>query len=394
MFRWRRDRADLPALLGEPSPAPRVAGLEHEFTVVRPADEVRLDFARIVHLLGLGRRHLDPDDPNAYRLPSGAVVTSDKAEAEIALAPFDIRAGFSRHAVARATRERASLAKRLAPLALRGYYTHLSIEVPEGLEAATGQLYVSRFGPAMMLATNGPQASGLRIRPRHRRLELCGDYLEGDRLGSALELAAGSVAACVAALQPQSHLGADLPPAVRADVRRAIERPGWFIDRAAIGLAARGGIEGTLRLADGGAMPTVDHVALADALARRALAIPIEHGADVLGGDEAATTTFGDVLDIRSRPGVDLAPVMVTWPLTLFMAAGPRSRKPAFVAVPREWLRSFLSKLDGGELDAPLARFAGSRRGNGTARSWRDVRVPGLFDAVGPRLALLPREPM
>lgn len=59
-------------LLG-PRRAPRpVVGVQ-EFTV--RDGERRVDFRTVVHRLALGRRHLDPDDPNAYRLPSGSVVS-------------------------------------------------------------------------------------------------------------------------------------------------------------------------------------------------------------------------------------------------------------------------------------------------------------------------------
>ena len=369
-----------------------------------------VDFRTVVHGLALGRRHLDPDDPNAYRLPSGSVVTSDKREAEIALAPVEVGAGFAARAARRAGREGTALARQLpAGLRLRGYSTHISVEVPEDLTVEAAKLYVTRFGPAMVLAMDGPEAPGLRVRPRYRRLELCGDYVEGRRLRAALEYAAGSVAACVTALVegPVRSSGA-LPPPVAAKVRPAIERPGWFIDQACFGIAPGQPFGKTVRLADGKPVTAADHVSIAWAAARRGLATWIaafepagrdaerplasRRGASTDSGIQL--TPFGDVLKVRSRPGFDLAPVMVTWPLTVFMAADSAAKRSAFVAVPREWLVPFLRSLDRGDLDSPLRRYVAARRGRARAVSWHDVQQPGLFDNVPSRLGLLPPEPM
>jgi hypothetical protein len=151
----------------------------------------------------------------------------------------------------------------------------------------------------------------------------------------------------------------------------------------------------------------VEHLSIASAAARHRLTTWI--AASGLAGQDADSplasrsgewidsdiepTPFGDVLRVRNRPGLDLAPVMVTWPLTVFMAADSAERS-AFVAVPRDWLVPFLNKLDRGDLDSPLRRYVAARRGRARAVSWRDVHEPGLFDTVPSRLALLPPEPI
>ena len=386
---------DLARLLGEPPPVGPAIGLEHEYTVRRAVDGLQVDFARIVHHLGLGRPRLDPDDPNAYRLPSGAVVTADKREAEIALPPTTMAPGFAQRIGHAADIERQALEDRLPGTKLTGYSTHISVEVPEGLEVEVARLYVNRFGPAMLLAMDGPEAPGLRIRPRHGRLELCGDFVAGSRLEHALELAAGSVARCVAARTGSSDPATVLPAAIRHGWLPAIERRGWFIDRRLIGLGGVAGTAGTVELVAGERIAAAKQVAEATALALGALDSPRPAGATTerAGGPNA----FGDLLRTRHRRGFDLAPVMATWPLTVFVAApsGRAASAPAFVVIPRRWLRLFLQKLDRGELDGALRQSLRGKRGAiPAAETSQDASRPGLFSVLGPRLALLPGEPM
>ena len=394
----RIEAASFRRRLGPPARGRPLIGVEQEFGVWHA--ERQVDFRSVIHGLGLGRRHLDPDDPNAYRLPSGAVVTCDGAEAEIALAPAEIGPGFGRD-VARATaQEQARLQERLpAGYELRGYSTHISVEVPEALAVAVAKRYVTTFGPAMMLAMDGPDRPGLRVRPRHRRLELCGDFVAGRRLREALELGAGSVAATLAEIE-RGLEQRPLPPPVEAAIRPAIERPGWFIDRVALGLG-RNSEPDTLHLSDGGRTTVKRHVGLARASAKAALAEWLTSaasesaagGTDV-GGRPRGQRPFGDVLRTRRRPNLALAPVMVTWPLNVFIVAATGSRRPAFAVVPREWLGAFLDEFDRGDLDSILRGYAGARRLASRAGSWRDAREPGLYDDLPSRARLLPPEPM
>src|SRR5262245_16486221 len=69
-------------------------GVEHEF-VVRSAAEV-VDFRDLIGGLRLPGRRLDPGDRFATRLSSGAVVTADGREAEIAIAPVPRVPGFAK----------------------------------------------------------------------------------------------------------------------------------------------------------------------------------------------------------------------------------------------------------------------------------------------------------
>jgi hypothetical protein len=375
-----RDALSFAGVMG-PRPILRpVVGVEQEFSLLD--GDTAVDFRTFVHQIGLGQPNLDPGDPNAYRLDTGSVVTRDGDEAEIASAPMATVPGLGAVARAWAVSETAVLADRLpAQVRLSGFSTHVSIEVPEHLATRIASMYVTRFSPGMLAAMDGPDAPGLRIRPRHRRLELCGDYVEGQRLADAVEYAAGSVAACVAAIINDTEN--NLPQPVLASPRPAIERPGWFIDRGSLGVETDA---------------LDDLVASSAVLARRALDHLLAELEELDGRadqiEPLSGNPFGRVLGERERPGFALAPVMVTWPSVVFIAAESVSGPPAFVAVPRDWLGVFLDKLDEGELDdAILGHLIAPRRFETRADSWADVAVPGLFDSVPSRLALLPAEP-
>jgi hypothetical protein len=358
-----------------------VVGVEQEFSLLDR--EASVSFRNLVHQIGLGQANLDPDDPDAYRLETGSVVTRDGDEAEIASPPIELAPDFGAAARHWASRETAALADRLPnPLRVKGFSTHISVEVPEHLAQLIASTYVTRFGPGMLAAMDGPEAPGLRVRPRYRRLELCGDYVEGERLSDAVEFAAGSVAACVAAIGNETV--DDLPRPIPAVLRAAVERPGWFIDRGALDIET-----GVLE----------DHVAVSAAVASAALDGWLAEIDRLRGGADIAeprpTNLFARVLGEHVRPGFALAPVMVTWPLVVFIGAEATSGAPVFVAVPRDWLGVFLDRLDGGDLDdAILDHLIAPPRYETRADSWADVAVPGLFDFVPSRLALLPAEPV
>jgi len=110
-------------------PTAGVIGLEHEYRVHVGAFPV--DFRTLIHHLELGQRNLDPGDPNAYRLVSGAALTADETEAEIALAPMSTSPGCGVRLAHSAAEERRALASRLPDRTeLSGYSTHLSVAVP------------------------------------------------------------------------------------------------------------------------------------------------------------------------------------------------------------------------------------------------------------------------
>ena len=156
------------------SPLLRRVGLEHEFRVSAANGEA-VDFRGLINGLRLGQPNLDPADPNAFRLPSGAAVTCDGREAEIALPPITVAPGFTRDVRSRAESERVALAARLAPgFEIEGVSTHISVSVPNGLAQEVCRLYAHTFAPQMMLMIDRRDSPGLLIRPRPGRVELGG----------------------------------------------------------------------------------------------------------------------------------------------------------------------------------------------------------------------------
>ena len=383
----RRQRREFRRRLGPQRATDLVVGVEHEYSLF-DGDE-QTDFRTIVRDLDLGSSHLDPSDPFSYRRQSGSVVTCDTREAEIALPPLSITPGFSTKAVHWATAEAEALRRRLpAGLRMEGYSTHISVEVPEQLVVEVAKTYVERFAPTLMLLMDGAEPSGLRIRPRHRRVELCGDFVDGGRLEEAIEFAVGSIGACLQSFSGAT--GIDLPPQVTAKTSPAIERRGWFINCASFDLDPKTPRGGTLQLTESGSMPVKDHVAGAMASARAALSSLMGSQDTVLSAD----TPFSGLLDVRERRGFDMAPVMITWPLTIFMVATVDCRQPAFVVVPREWLQPFVEKLASGDLDQPIRRYLMSTRRRKRLESWPDAQRPGLCDVISSRNDLMPAEPL
>ena len=72
----------------------RVVGIEHEFAVFRGDDQ--LDFASMVHELGIPGARLHPTNRDLYLTASGSAVMADGLVAEIATPPLDIAPGFTR----------------------------------------------------------------------------------------------------------------------------------------------------------------------------------------------------------------------------------------------------------------------------------------------------------
>ena len=152
----------LAAVVDGPTPVGAGAdmvGLEHEYRVLDGSTQV--DFRSLIGRLRLGRPNLDPGDPNAYRLRSGAMITSDGAEAEIALPPTPLSAGFAAAMAARAAGEEAALAQLLPRrYRLEGCSTHISVAVADSQTHEVAALYARTFAPAMMLMLDGPDSPG------------------------------------------------------------------------------------------------------------------------------------------------------------------------------------------------------------------------------------------
>lgn len=217
------------AVLGKPRRAAPACGIEHEFQVHDAAGVV--DFRTLIHTLAVPGRRLDPADPNAYRCHWGGALTADGREAEIATPPIPLRAGFTEE-VLRAAAEGRRVLSDLLPIGhqLTGYSTHINVSVPDRSSLKTARRCASRFAVAIMMLLERADSPGLLIRPRPGRLEIGGEYSDGDALRAAVLMVTGAVLCC-----RTTSLGRRLPPPVLVDLKPAVERFGFYVDRKAFG---------------------------------------------------------------------------------------------------------------------------------------------------------------
>lgn len=406
-------------LVGAPVPAhEELLGLEHEF-VVRGASGV-VDFRRHIHRLRIPGRRVDPYDPHAYRCAFGGTITADDAEAEVAIAPVQRAGGFTGVVDARARGARHALEAVLPPeLWLEGYSTHLSVSTADRLNDGTARLVASRFSAALILLTDRAISPGLLVMPRPGRTELGVEYVEGARLRAAAAMAVGSVLAAQAITRHGATTGRgatarQLPPALDVEIRPAVRRFGWYVDRAAFGTdLLADGRAALLRRADGGTITAGDHLELAWDAARRTLAaiaapadladadrmvagetpLPIE---DALWSDpverlvEASPTPFSELLAPRRRPGFIAEVVVATWDFAIFALVG--TRRTGYASVPRSALGRFVAQVDAGRLDATIRDFLAGPDQDDVLGGWREAHRAGLYDRLAPLAAFAPPE--
>ncbi|CAN5752702.1 hypothetical protein BH10ACT1_BH10ACT1_13480 [soil metagenome] len=202
-------------------------GVEHEFRVL-DATGSPLDVRTAIHDWGIDGVRADPADPNAYRCSWGGVITCDGPEVELATPPIPVRPGFVERVVESARSGRAAVEAVLpAGHALDGYSTHVNVSLRGRGSRRLARRYARTYAPALMLVLDAASSPGLLVRPRPGRLELGGEYAEGDHLRAAVAFAVGST------LAVRRSLGL---AAVRCHLEPAIERYGWFVDRSAFGV--------------------------------------------------------------------------------------------------------------------------------------------------------------
>jgi hypothetical protein len=412
-------------------PPSTLVGVENEYQVVDDATldaanpPRRVDFRTIVHGLGLGRPHLDPDDPFSYRLPSGNAVTCDEAEAEIVLAPIEAEPGSATRLAAAALRERDALTARLPKgLWLRGHSTHVSVSVPTELGEPVGRVFARRFSADLIRLVASPDRCGVWVRPRPDRVEFCLDFVDGDRLvAAAVFVLAATASSLREVLEPGGSVD---PPVLRVGALRPRERSGWHLACSAFhGDPFDADGSSPLELASGGTLTAAAHfatawnalretaagvasneeVAIVDAVAAHgpagaitrpdgfapAAAEPFDAEAD------APSSPYGDALAARARDGYEVGLVALTWPVALFLVIRRRwtlrPERRTFACVPRRELRAFLDALDSGRLDPILRAYLSSRPSGRILDRPEQATSPGLFDEIGLRRALLPIEP-
>ncbi len=213
-----------------PRRRPARCGIEHEYTVLEPDGSVA-DFRDLIHTLAIPGRRLDPMDRNAYRCRWGGVVTADGREAEIATPPIGMAVGFAGAVVDAAVGGRAFLEGMLPTgLTLQGYSTHINVSVPDGRVVRAARLFAAHFAAAAMLMIDRPTSPGLLVRPRRGRLEVGGEFLDGDGLRAAVLMVAGGALACARKVSRYR-----LPEPLSAVTVPTIERFGVYVDRRAYG---------------------------------------------------------------------------------------------------------------------------------------------------------------
>lgn len=390
-------------------------GLEHEFLVFGGGGH-RLDFRTVIHGLGLGRPDLVPGDRNAYRLPTGSVVTADTTEAEIATPPIEVRPGFAARLDGWAAFERAALAGRVAPLTLGGESTHLNVALPRDVDAdRVADLFATRFAPGLMLLMDRWTSPGLLVRPRPFRLELGGEYVTGSALRAATAYSVGATLACVAWLRHRRKV--ELPAALAMRLERGVLRYGWYVDRRAFGVDLYAHGRSTwLATVDDERMCAQNHLERAWSVARRhvephADRVDLRDADDLVGGrgllpverleSEPETTVarprrprsaFGTAVRVHRRPGYELAPVMLTWQAAVFLAVRRDRRQAAFIALPGAALGGFFERLRAGDLDAAVEAYLALRPAGRRLSDPRQLMGIGLHDELGLRAGLLAPE--
>ena len=392
-------RAITPAYPARPSVGALV-GVEHEFRVLlhgRP-----IDFRQVIHRLPIDGRRIDPLDPDAYRCAWGGTITADGPEAEIAIAPVSVGRDVAARTLARTTRGRFELEGVLpAGAALEGYSTHISVEVPDTLVDRAADRFVRHFSAAMTLMLDEPNSPGLLVRPRPGRLELGGEFADGDRLAVATVFAIGAVRASLRATRRGPLSSRRLPPMLAVEPEPAVERYGWFVGDSQLGVPLHlDGRATVLSLRDGRTMPAQRHLEAAWRAARRELsdlstadlaavdAVVAGRSAAWAGSapanQDAATSPdpWSAAMRRRDRPGFVVDPVVLSWDFAVFRVSdGSRS---AYACLPRDVLGGALDALDAGQLDhlfrAYLATDEPSPR---ILASSAQTSAAGLYRGIG-----------
>ena len=76
----------------------------------------------------------------------------------------------------------------------------VEVATPEAIADEVADRYARTFAPALALLMERTDSHGVMVRPRAGRTEVCGEFIEGDRLAAVTAFAAGSVRATVEAV--------------------------------------------------------------------------------------------------------------------------------------------------------------------------------------------------
>ncbi len=397
----RARRPDWRTTAGAPL-AGSLIGVEHEYQVF-DTDGRQVDFRALIHRLKWDGLRLDPGDLNAHRLRSGLVVTADGMEAETASPPVPVERGFANTVAVWAAAGRRELERMLGPgYRIEGYSTHISVALPGENADGIARLYALTFGPVFARLVEGRESLGVYVRPRSGRLELCGEYVDGERLGIAAEYAVGSVRACAAGEHPPEVAARLLPGQERFGYRLHRMEAFGFDSYAAKGHdaypLATGGSASLADLAQTSVDLACDHLEAhrrdqRDALLQAALSGPLaprrQTGPGRPGGNPGRSV-FGEVVDGVERPAFRVRPEFATWGHTVFRAE--RGGRAAAICVEGATLGAFLAELRTGALDSTIERaLEAASPAPAFGAPGQPVR-PGIYGSVTDPLALVPEE--
>jgi hypothetical protein len=281
------------------------------------------------------------------------------------------------------------------------------------------KLYAASFSAGLMLLMDSVSSPGLLVRPRPSRLELGGEFVDGDRLVAAAIFAVGSVRACQRWLEG-GPAKAEFPDRLRVDVQRDDQRYGWYVCRTAFAadlylagretqlqpergspitgqthlercwVSARANVVGEfdedeLELVDKVVFGSEPLPALTPSTEATSLSFPHAIGVN----DDSAARAFGFAARAHARPDYEIAPVMLTWDRAVFVASTPPRDRIAFVFVPSPLLADFASQLDLGVLDESIASYLALAPGRRLLGRASASPRPGLYDHLAPRARLL-----
>lgn len=337
---------------GPDQPKLRV-GVEHEYQLWRAGQQV--DFRTIIADLTPGLRTLDPGDPRARRLPSGVALTADGWEAELATPPLQVSTtapGWI-DALLRAERTELLAAGRMSGIdQMTGFSTHLNVSVNDEEVLGLGRAFAEHCLGALADILQPAECSGMFVRPRRGRLEVGGEYAEGDDLCAALIL----LVACVDSLTMKA------PPPVRAPLLTpSREKFGWYAATTPSGQLSTVWVWARPAALRVGLDPApVDRLALGSRPTRR------------LRNEDPATCTFAvrdaplptPPTDVGRRTlgsGIRAETEWLTWDHAVWVFTDHR-RRTCRAVVPVERESRFLAELAAGRHDECLGRMLRRRR--------------------------------
>ncbi len=375
-------------------PAPRV-GVEHEYGVW--SGSAQIDFRHLLPVVAADLRALDPGDPRARRLPSGVMLTADGREAELATPPLP----WDRHAPgaldALLAAERSVLAARGAEAGgadrLTGFSTHVNLTVPDARAVEIGRRFVRSCALATVLVGEPSSSAGLLVRPRRGRLEIGGEYAEGEHLVALVTFAGSAVSALVADVPPPS-----LPEPVAVPAR---EKFGWFLppegpyaDLLARGRAAGGDL---LEAAWSWARPSCLSAGVDPAPVDRLVAgatLRLEDrdtaaDACTVGMERADASPDRRTGPRRLTGDVEAETLWLTWQHVVWVFR--RGGRELHAVLPVDQEAEFLERLDNGAYDDVVHRELARRVGRRRLVVHAQVEGAAWWHAVRPG-ALVPAE--